>query len=67
MDNEIKPKIQKEASVALSNNQKRLLSYLKQAALELGEEGRTLTPLIGELSACKLLGLRWKPGVGYDA
>ena len=53
--------------MSLSNNQKRLLSYLKQVALELGEEGRTLTQLIGELSACKLLGLKWKPSTGYDA
>lgn len=53
--------------MALNNNQKRLLHYLKQVALELGYEGKTLTPLIGELSACKLLGLKWEPSVGYDA
>ena len=53
--------------MALKNNQKRLLRYLKRVALELGYEGRTLTSLIGELSACELLGLRWKPSVGYDA
>jgi len=53
--------------MALSNNQKRLLRYLKRVALELGAEGKTLTSLIGELSACELLGLRWEPSVGYDA
>lgn len=53
--------------MALSNIQEQLLSCLRQVAVEIGESGRSLTPLIGELSACKLLGLTWQPSQGYDA
>ena len=54
-------------SMMLSDNQERLLRYLKKVALEIGEAGRSLTDIIGELSACKLLGLTWQPSQGYDA
>jgi hypothetical protein len=53
--------------MALSKKQERLLSLLKQVALEIGDAGRSLTDIIGELSTCKLLGLTWKPSEGYDA
>jgi hypothetical protein len=53
--------------VGLSSSEKRLLDSLKRVALEVGEGGRSLTWLIGELSACKLLGLSWQPSLGYDA
>jgi hypothetical protein len=33
----------------------------------LGDNGRELTSLIGELSVCDLLGLEWSPSAGYDA
>lgn len=54
-------------ALALTRNQEQLLNLLKQVALELGENGRALTSLIGELSACKLLDLSWRPSPGYDA
>ena len=54
-------------SMVLSDNQERLLRYLKKVALEIGEAGCSLTYIIGELSACKLLGLTWQPSQGYDA
>lgn len=53
--------------MTLSKNQEQLLRYLKRVALEIGDEGRSLTDKIGELSACELLGLTWKPTQGYDA
>ena len=53
--------------MALTSPQKELLQLLKQVALELGENGRALTSLIGELSACELLGLNWQPSPGFDA
>lgn len=51
----------------LTRPQKELLGLLRQVALELGENGRALTSLIGELSACELLGLNWQPSQGFDA
>jgi len=53
--------------MGLTELQKELLRLLKQVALELGENGRALTGLIGELSACELLGLNWQPSPGFDA
>ncbi len=53
--------------MALTKLQLQLLSDLKQVAQSLGEEGRCLTDLIGELSACRYLNLKWKPSDGYDA
>jgi hypothetical protein len=63
----------------LTESQRRLLEQLKRVANEqlkdpgLSDEeknqvGPTFTPLIGELSACKIVRkLRWRPSVGYDA
>jgi len=53
--------------MVLTRLQGELLRLLKQVALELGENGRALTSLIGELSACELLGLNWQPSQGFDA
>lgn len=53
--------------MSLTTNQEQLLYYLKQVALEIGESGRSLTSLIGELSACTVLNLIWQPREGYDA
>lgn len=53
--------------MSLSPNQDQLLISLKQVALEVGDRGRALTALIGELSACKLLNLVWQPSTGFDA
>lgn len=54
--------------MALTKSQKALLKALKRAACELGDKGKELTSLIGELSACELLPrLKWEPSAGYDA
>lgn len=53
--------------MGLTDSQEKLLRHLTKAALEIGEGGRALTPLIGELSACRLLGLTWEPTTGFDA
>jgi len=53
--------------MSLSPNQDQLLIALKQVALEVGDRGRALTALVGELSACKLLNLVWQPSTGFDA
>jgi len=53
--------------MSLTANQKRLLESAKKAAQELGERGKELTALIGALTACERLNLRWQPGAGYDA
>ncbi len=53
--------------MALTKLQLQLLGDLKQVAQSLGEEGKCLTDLIGELSACRCLNLKWKPSDGYDA
>jgi len=53
--------------MALTKMQLQFLDNLKIVAQELGEKGRCLTDLIGELSACKNLDLTWEPSDGYDA
>ncbi len=53
--------------MSLSSNQDQLLISLKLVALEVGDSGRALTPVVGELSACKLLNLVWQPSTGFDA
>ncbi len=53
--------------MALTDAQKRLLEAARQAAVELGQRGRGLTPLIGELAACEGENLVWEPSDGYDA
>lgn len=53
--------------MALTNNQKQLLETAKKAALELGENGKALTDLIGELCLCDCLNMKWQPSDGYDA
>jgi hypothetical protein len=53
--------------MALTKSQRQLLDILKKVARGLGEEGRCLTDLIGELSVCRYLNLKWKPSDGYDA
>jgi len=46
----------------------RALKALKPLAQKLPQEqGRGLTGLIGELSTCHLLKLKWNPSNGYDA
>ena len=62
----------------LTERQEHLLDSLRLAAREQLENpdlkseeltslGNSFTPLIGELSACKSLGIRWCPCAGYDA
>lgn len=53
--------------MALTDAQNRLLEAARQAAVELGQRGRGLTPLIGELAACENEDLVWEPSDGYDA
>jgi hypothetical protein len=53
--------------MGLTPNQDRLLRLLRNEAKKMGEDGRALTGLIGELSVCKILGMRWEPRAGYDA
>lgn len=53
--------------MSLSANQEQLLISLRKVALEAGDSGRALTSLIGELFACKILGLVWQPSQGFDA
>ena len=53
--------------MALTKSQLQLLDILRKVARGLGEEGRCLTDLIGELSACRYLNLKWEPSDGYDA
>ena len=44
------------------------LKAIKSLARQLpSEKGRVLTGLIGELSTCHLLNLKWDPSNGYDA
>ena len=47
--------------------QKEFLASAKEVAIQMGKNGRALTGVIGELSACEKLGLKWKPTDGYDA
>jgi len=52
----------------LTDEQERALDAIKALARTLPQEkGRALTGLIGELSVCNLLELRWDPSSGYDA
>ena len=52
----------------LTDVQEQALEAIKALARQLPQEkGRTLTGLIGELSVCKLLDLKWDPSSGYDA
>ncbi len=53
--------------MALTHAQKRLLEVAREAAVELGQRGRGLTSLIGELAACESEDLTWEPSDGYDA
>ena len=53
--------------MALTNAQRDLLMAAQRAARELGEHGKALTPLIGELWACEKGDLTWEPSKGYDA
>ncbi|MCL0055472.1 hypothetical protein M1N56_06345 [Dehalococcoidia bacterium] len=51
----------------LTNEQDQFLVAARVVARGLGVNGRALTFIIGELSACELLGLVWSPQDGYDA
>jgi len=53
--------------IALTVAQLQLNDIAKKVAQELGEYGKTLSGLIGELSACQILNLKWQPADGYDA
>lgn len=63
----------KLGKMKLTKKQENLLNYLKDVAIEMNkrQEGykdkSTFTSLIGELAACKCLGLKWEPSNGYDA
>ena len=51
----------------LDEVQKRFLDFAKKVAMKMGENGKSLTGVIGELSACEKLGLSWEPQDGWDA
>jgi hypothetical protein len=53
--------------MALTRQQIIFLKELKKTAVSLGNEGKCLTFLIGELSACQYLNMKWKPSDSYDA
>ncbi len=53
--------------MALTDGQKRLLEAARKAGVELGQRGRGLTALIGELATCESENLTWEPSDGYDA
>ena len=53
--------------MTLTDEQYKLLKNLKKVAIELEENGKSLTWLIGELSVCQILDLKWEPTEGYDA
>jgi len=53
--------------MALTEAQNRLLETSREVAVALGERGKVLTGLIGELSACLDDPLKWEPSDGYDA
>ena len=53
--------------MALTDNQRQLLNSAKKAALEIGEHGKALANLVGELSLCDCQNLQWQPTDGYDA
>ncbi|MEM0118769.1 MAG: hypothetical protein QXX17_06275 [Conexivisphaerales archaeon] len=43
-----------------------LLAAARQSARELVEQGRALTPIIGELCFCDLMNLCWSPWNGFN-
>ena len=47
--------------MGLTPSQTQLLEAAKLTALELGDHGKSLTGLIGVLSACEYLDLEWRP------
>ena len=51
----------------LTKPQRNFLTSAKEVAIQMGKNGRALTGVIGELSACEKLGLKWEPTDGYDA
>ena len=54
----------------LTDYQKEFLASAKKVAIQMGEMGKNggaPTGVIGELSACERLGLKWEPTDGYDA
>ena len=51
----------------LTKPQRNFLTSAKEVAIQMGRNGRALTGVIGELSACEKLGLKWEPTDGYDA
>ncbi|MQF70181.1 hypothetical protein FIM12_07620 [SAR202 cluster bacterium AD-804-J14_MRT_500m] len=51
----------------MTDNQRKFLSSAKEVAKQMGKNGRSLTGVIGELSASEKLGLKWEPTDGYDA
>jgi hypothetical protein len=53
--------------MSLTKNQKILAEAARAVAQELGDQGKSLSGLIGELAACRCLDLEWGPGDGYDA
>ena len=53
--------------MALTNYQKQLLTSAKNAGLEIGEYGKALTNIVGELSLCASQNFIWQPTDGYDA
>ena len=53
--------------MAITKQQIIFLKELKKTAISLENEGKCLTFLIGELSACDYLNMKWKPSDGYDA
>ena len=53
--------------MGLTMNQKRLVEAAKAVARELGEQGRCLSGLIGELGVCEKMDLEWRPSDGFDA
>ena len=53
--------------MALTLNQKQFVEAAKAVARELGEQGRCLSGVIGELAACEELDLEWRPSDGFDA
>ena len=53
--------------MGLTSSQALLLEESKLSALEMGDQGRSLTNLIGVLSACDYLNLDWRPTEFQDA
>ena len=51
----------------LTKPQRNFLTSAKEVAIQMGKNGRALTGVIGELSACEKLGLKWEPTDGHDA